>query len=142
MFQKIFPCVGAVALTLALGGCKLATVGLVGPGGVYGTGQSAYYHCRKNVVGSAATEFHALETQIVNTWPVPARVTGGLLGTVEIPPGGWIRDCVDTAGRFQAVQYIAVGTKPNQDGRYASDSWTAQTGWENGNINRTVWHIR
>ncbi len=143
--KKFLSLTAALAPVVVLGGCNLATgangVGALSHGIGLSTGYSAYYNCARARTGAAATEYHGLETRIVNTSSVPVRVSGGLIDVV-IPPGEWARDCVVTQGRSQAVQYVAVGTKPNRDGRYASDSWTAQTGWEYGSINRTVWHIR
>lgn len=143
--KKILSLAAALTFVVVLGGCNLATgangVGILSHGIGLSTGYSAYYHCGQARTGAAATEYHGVETRIVNASNVPMRVSGGLINVV-VPPGEWVSDCVVTQGRSQAVQYTAVGTKPNRDGRYTSDSWKAETGWEYGSINRSVWHIR
>lgn len=141
--KKFLSFVALISLAV-LGGCNFTNgVGLIGHGiGLHSTGYSAFYNCGSARTGSAATEYHGLETRIVNPTNVPARVSGGLLGVVEIPPGGWVRDCVVTSGRSQAVQYTAISTLPDQHGRYGNDSWSARTGSEYGNIDRWTWVIR
>lgn len=131
-----------VALALTLGGCLNGGLTL-GQGISFGSGgYSAYYLCRQNRLGSSATEYHGLETRITNASSVPIRVSGGLLGGIEIPPGQSVTDCVVTAGRSQAVVYTAIATRPGRDGRYATDYRTLSTGFEYGSINRDSWSIR
>ncbi len=140
--MKKFLLLPAALALLALGGC-ITPNGTAGPGfGLAAPSDSAYYHCGQTGIGSASTWYHGLETRITNGSNVPVRVSGGLLNAVEIPPGGWVRDCVVTRGRSQAVQYVAVTVRPDRNGRYGTDSRSGQTGFEYGNINRTEWQIR